>query len=74
MASTENYVIVVENNGTVEEEINLTGNEDYYAVFSEMHRMGYEGDIYTLYRVENGARAVMESYPQSDPNNITYGK
>lgn len=54
MASTEEYVIAVENNGVVEDKVTVKTGEDPHAVFAEMYRTGYAGDVFTLYAVHDG--------------------
>lgn len=59
-------VIVVENNGKVDEEIYLHANDDYQSVFTNLYRMGYKDDVYSLYEIEGGERHLVESYAYND--------
>lgn len=66
MAKSFAHVIVVENNGIIDEEVDLPAGDDYLTFFSDFYRMGWRGDIYTLYRIEGNTRVFVETYKFDD--------
>lgn len=66
MAKSFAHVIVVENNGVTDEEVNLPIGDDYLTFFYDFYRMGWSGDVYTLYRVEGNTRVLVDTYRFDD--------
>lgn len=66
MAKSPAHVIAVDNDGVLDHELILPASDDHYTIFAEYYRMGYKGETYTLYRVENGERVFVETYKYDD--------
>lgn len=61
------HLIEVSNNGNVEATYEFDeGDETYNGVLKLIVLGGFEDDIFVLYRIEDGAKAVLETVKYND--------